>query len=128
MYRYAVVAAAIVAPLLAPPSTGAAARPIVHPVVHSLEPSDLPKPPTEPLKLPNSALEPIDWNALGGWATDDHAAAFATFVTSCRPLLRTILSRSETRPMYLALRHSLPPELLQNRHECSSNAIFALCA
>jgi hypothetical protein len=57
------------------------------------------KPIPEPLKLPNSALEPIDWSALGGWATDDHAAAFATFVTSCRPLLRTILSKSDARPI-----------------------------
>ena len=136
MYRrlpYTVVAAAIVAPLLAPPSSGAVARPIVHPVVHSLEPSDVPKPLPEPLKLPNSALEPIDWNALGGWATDDHAAAFATFVTSCRPLLRTILSKSETRPMYLALIHVCRQALAAGRptagrHECSSNAIFALCA
>jgi membrane-bound lytic murein transglycosylase A len=58
----------------------------------------------EPLTLRDSQLEPIDWNALDGWAADDHAAAFATFVTSCRPLLRTIPPASDTRPMYFALK------------------------
>ena len=51
------------------------------------------------------ALEPTDWNALDGWAMDDHAAAFATFLTSCRPLLRTIPPKAEMRPMYFALTH-----------------------
>ena len=102
MYRrlqYVVVAAAVVTPLLSPGH--GAARTNVKPAPHSLEPFDVSKPPPEPLKLPNSALEPIDWNALGGWATDDHAAAFATFQASCRPLLRTIFPKSETRPMSL---------------------------
>jgi len=51
----------------------------------------------EPLRLPNTAIEPIDWNALKGWEADDHAAAFATFLTSCRPLLRTSLRDDEKR-------------------------------
>ena len=80
MYRllqYVVVAAAVVTALIGPPGHGAA-RTKIKPAPHPLEPLDVPKPLPEPLKLPNSALEPIDWNALGGWATDDHAAAFAT--------------------------------------------------
>jgi hypothetical protein len=122
--RYALVAAAVVTPLLGPPSHGAA-RTNVKPAPHSLVPLDVSTPLPEPLKLPNSALEPIDWNALGGWATDDHVAAFATFVTSCRPLLRTIVSKSETRPMYLALthvsaRHSLLADLPQSRHDAEA--------
>jgi membrane-bound lytic murein transglycosylase A len=36
---------------------------------------------------------------------DDHAAAFATFLASCRPLLRTSLSDGKKRPMYVALMH-----------------------
>lgn len=39
----------------------------------------------EPLGLPDTALEPIEWNALKEWSADDHAAAFATFLASCRP-------------------------------------------
>src|SRR5215831_1364773 len=57
----------------------------------------------EPLRLPNTAIEPIEWNALNGWEADDHAAAFATFLTSCRPLLRTSLRDDEKRPMSFAL-------------------------
>ena len=56
-----------------------------------------------PLRLPDTALEPIDWNDLKGWSADDHAAAFATFLASCRPLLRSKLSGGEKRPMYPAL-------------------------
>ena len=57
----------------------------------------------EPLRLADAALEPIEWNDLEGWSADDHAAAFATFLASCRPLLRSSLSEREKRPMYPAL-------------------------
>jgi membrane-bound lytic murein transglycosylase A len=57
------------------------------------------------LQLPDSALEPIESNALDGWAADNHAAAFATFQASCRPLLRTVRPERETRPRYFALRY-----------------------
>ena len=57
----------------------------------------------EPLHLPDTALEPVEWNALKGWSADDHAAAFATFLASCRPLLRSSLNAGEKRPMYPAL-------------------------
>ena len=63
-------------------------------------------PPTaqpEPLMLPDSALEPIEWDALKGWAADDHTAAFAAFLTSCRALIRTSRRDNEKRPMYGAL-------------------------
>ena len=103
--RYAVVAAGVVTPLLglsAQPGHGTErSKPQL--VARSLVPDDVPRP--EPLRLPNSALEPIDWNALDGWAVDDHAAAFATFLVSCRPMLRTIMPQGETRPMYFALTH-----------------------
>jgi len=56
-----------------------------------------------PLRLPDAALEPIEWNALKGWSEDDHAAAFATFLASCRPLMRSGLNQGEKRPMYPAL-------------------------
>jgi membrane-bound lytic murein transglycosylase A len=40
----------------------------------------------EPLKFPNAQYEPIQWANLDGWAGDDHATAFATFLDSCRAL------------------------------------------
>ena len=70
----------------------------------SFERGEASAPRAEPLRLPDSQLEPIDWNALDGWAADDHAAALTTFLASCRPLLRTIPPKDETRPMYFALR------------------------
>jgi peptidoglycan lytic transglycosylase A len=96
--RYAVVTAAVVTPLLGLPGHGAE-RARAQLAARSLEPTTN-QSPAEPLRLPDSALEPIDWNSLDGWAADDHAAAFATFLASCRPMLRTILPQSETRPMY----------------------------
>jgi peptidoglycan lytic transglycosylase A len=69
----------------------------------------------EPLQLPNSALEPIEWNALKGWAADDHATAFTTFLTSCRPLVRSSLAHSKKRPMYVALAHVCRQALAADR-------------
>ena len=31
----------------------------------------------EPIKFPDTQYEPVDWADLDGWASDDHAAAFA---------------------------------------------------
>jgi membrane-bound lytic murein transglycosylase A len=39
-----------------------------------------------PIKFPDTRYEPVDWASLDGWATDDHATAFATFLESCRAL------------------------------------------
>jgi len=40
----------------------------------------------DPIKFTDTQYEPIEWSGLDGWATDDHAAAFATFLASCRTL------------------------------------------
>jgi len=39
-----------------------------------------------PLVFPGAQYEPVDWSGLDGWADDDHAAAFATFLDSCTAL------------------------------------------
>ena len=36
-----------------------------------------------PLVFPGAQYEPVEWSDLDGWADDDHAAAFATFLDSC---------------------------------------------
>jgi membrane-bound lytic murein transglycosylase A len=41
---------------------------------------------TWPIKFPDAQYEPVDWANLDGWASDDHAAAFSTFLASCRVL------------------------------------------
>jgi len=120
--QYVVVAAAVVAPIFCLPSYGAA-RPMVHPMLRSVL-TDVPQPLPEPLKLPNSALEPVDWSALDSWAADDHAAAFATFLASCHPLLRTIPAKSEIRPMYLALTHVCRQALAAGRPTAEQARVF----
>ncbi len=106
-FRYAVTIAGVLTPLLglsAQPSHRLE-QPRTQLTVRSLEPAPALTSGPEPLRLSDSALEPIEWTALDGWAADDHAAAFATFLASCRPLLRTALPKGETRPMYFALVH-----------------------
>jgi membrane-bound lytic murein transglycosylase A len=70
------------------------------------EPQAVSSGPPEPLKLPDSQLEPLAWSALEGWGADDHAAVFATFVASCRPLVRAAPAKGETRSMYFALKEA----------------------
>jgi len=40
----------------------------------------------DPLKFPDTQYEPVAWADLDGWASDDHATAFAAFLESCRAL------------------------------------------
>jgi membrane-bound lytic murein transglycosylase A len=54
-----------------------------------------------PLRLPDTALEPIGFADLDGWAADDHAKAFAAFRASCAPLVRA--RAPEERPLAAAL-------------------------
>jgi peptidoglycan lytic transglycosylase A len=43
----------------------------------------------EPLKLPDSQLEPVNWTQVAGWTADDHFAAFAAYQASCQALRKT---------------------------------------
>jgi membrane-bound lytic murein transglycosylase A len=47
----------------------------------------------DPIKFPGAQYEPVEWADLDGWASDDHAAAFSTFLASCR-----VLTISRQRP------------------------------
>jgi membrane-bound lytic murein transglycosylase A len=44
---------------------------------------------TAPIKFPDSQYEPVAWADIDGWAGDDHAAAFSTFLGSCRVITTT---------------------------------------
>ncbi|MEA2988335.1 MAG: rane-bound lytic murein transglycosylase [Alphaproteobacteria bacterium] len=57
----------------------------------------------DPLHIPDSQLEPIQWSDLDGWAGDDHAAAYAVFRTSCEPFNRQRRLR-DARPVAAALK------------------------
>jgi peptidoglycan lytic transglycosylase A len=56
-----------------------------------------------PLKFRDAQIEPVAWQDMDGWRKDDHAAAFVTFLASCRPIAHTAHPPGETRPMYAAL-------------------------
>jgi membrane-bound lytic murein transglycosylase A len=58
----------------------------------------------DPLDIPDTQLEPVSWSDLDGWAADDHAAAFTTFLASCKPFLAT-RRPLDPRPMYVGLWH-----------------------
>jgi membrane-bound lytic murein transglycosylase A len=40
----------------------------------------------EPLRISDAQLEPVPWSDLGGWAADDHRAAFLAWRASCQAL------------------------------------------
>src|SRR5581483_3550032 len=56
----------------------------------------------DPFRFPDAQLEPVSWADLNGWAADDHAAAFAAFLTSCQPFLKESRPR-EARPVHQGL-------------------------
>jgi membrane-bound lytic murein transglycosylase A len=58
--------------------------------------------PQDPLTLPDSQLEPLEWSAVDGWAGDDHLAAFATYQASCQAL-RHITRIQDRGPILAAM-------------------------
>jgi membrane-bound lytic murein transglycosylase A len=57
---------------------------------------------TDPIKIAESQLEPVQWSDLQGWAADDHLAAFGAYRTSCQALKSK--QASEERTIESALR------------------------
>ncbi len=54
--------------------------------------------------IPNAQLETVEWSDLDGWSTDDHAAAFATFLASCKPTVNmSQASLQQQKPVASAL-------------------------
>lgn len=62
-----------------------------------------------PFSLPDTLLEPMTFADLRGWAEDDHAAAFATFVASCRPIVRGRPPKARSKEPALAMKKALIP-------------------
>jgi membrane-bound lytic murein transglycosylase A len=59
--------------------------------------------PPGPIRFPDTRFEPVAWGEIDGWAADDHAAAFATYLASCRALVGSAKGARDTRPVYPAL-------------------------
>jgi membrane-bound lytic murein transglycosylase A len=77
-----------------------AASPSAAPAKTAAKKQSQPKKPTQPspLKIPNSQFEPLAWHQIDGWMKDHHAEAFATFLASCKPILRSTPKIRATRP------------------------------
>jgi membrane-bound lytic murein transglycosylase A len=58
---------------------------------------------SEPMRFPDAQLVPVAFAEIEGWADDDHNAAFATFLKSCRAILSGTKAMREARPLYGAL-------------------------
>ncbi len=56
-----------------------------------------------PLRLANSQIEPVAFDAIEGWSEDDHSAAFGAFLVSCDAILKSAKSARAARPLYAAL-------------------------
>jgi membrane-bound lytic murein transglycosylase A len=66
-------------------------------------------------KIPNTQLEPIAFADIEGWASDDHAEAFAAFLASCSAIRKSSEKDRKGRPrLYNAL------------HETCGRAVSAL--
>ena len=57
-----------------------------------------------PIVFRDTQYEPVDWTDLDGWSDDDHAAAFAAFLTSCRTLDPKRNRDRDLTPIPLALK------------------------
>src|SRR3989304_2973556 len=55
------------------------------------------------MKLPNAQVEALNFAALAGWADDDHAAAYTTFLKSCSAILQGSRAKRAARPVFGAL-------------------------
>jgi membrane-bound lytic murein transglycosylase A len=74
---------------------------------HDTVVDDLGRPPHPdlpgPLRLADTALEPLAWRELDGWAQDNLAEAFATFRAGCRSVVGHAQSGIDARPILPAL-------------------------
>ena len=57
----------------------------------------------EPFKISNAQFETVTWSKIGGWAADDHAAAFAAYLNSCKVMVRGYPAGRERSMLYAAL-------------------------
>src|SRR5262245_32900133 len=73
------------------------------------------------IRIGSSQLEPADWLKLEGWADDDHAAAFAAFMNSCKAILRSSADDRPERPVFRGL-HEACREALDAKPSSAAEA------
>ena len=85
--------------------------------------TDEPKPKAN-IKIGSSQLEPVDWARMDGWAEDDHAAAFATFMASCKAILRAGPSARPDRPVFRGLHQACEAAAAANPKDAAAARAF----
>jgi membrane-bound lytic murein transglycosylase A len=58
---------------------------------------------SEKVNLRNAQVDLVAFSALDGWAEDDHAAVYASFVNSCKAILKGTKAMRRARPIYAGL-------------------------
>lgn len=56
-----------------------------------------------PMKIPDAQYEPTTWASVDGWANDDHDAAFAAYLNSCKAILSGTAATRSGKPIYAGL-------------------------
>ncbi len=69
-----------------------------------------------PIQISNAQLETVEWSEIGGWATDDHAASFSTFLNSCKVMIRGTPPGREGSALYAALQAACRRALAAHPH------------
>jgi membrane-bound lytic murein transglycosylase A len=59
--------------------------------------------PAGPMRIADTQLVPIGWGDIDAWQNDDHAAAFASFLASCRAVVAGAKTLRDPRPVAAAL-------------------------
>jgi len=77
-----------------------------------------------PFSLLNTQIETVRWSELNGWAEDNHAAAFAAFVNSCKIVVRGAPPRQAGQPFYAALQSACRRALKSPAHDAVAARIF----
>jgi len=77
-----------------------------------------------PFRMSNTQLETVNWAELDGWSGDDHAAAFAAFLNSCKTVVRGTPLRHAGQPFYAALQSACRRALVAAPRDAAAAKTF----
>lgn len=80
--------------------------------------------PPEVFRIANTQLETVAWSDLDGWMEDDHAAAFATFLNSCRAIVRGTPQNRIGNVFYAALQSVCRRAVAAHPHDAATARHF----
>ena len=78
----------------------------------------------DPFSISDTQLETISWTELNGWTADDHIVAFATFLNSCKTIVRGTPPSRAGQPFYAALQSVCRRALVTQPRDSIAARIF----